>query len=581
MPWATTDPTFAAAPGFAGYQPTAAYQYVPTGGAFSPGEGLFTTPGVIGGGTTTGGGGASTLGGLLSAASTLGTLNNISKLFTDKGLLDHAGIDLKSIPNPFSNFLGGDGLNLQALNPFSDTPLSGLFGEAAPTALPSNSGLGTFWGDSAASQAFRNANNIYPSYGASTELGTAALTEAQGAAMADALGGAEGYFNTASPWGNPDFGTAPLGDVFGPYDLGTTSVPYGSPTAGEFGPYHSQMQYTYPDLGTHKMPAAWKDASAEAMSDAILGLGKAPVDPSLTITTSNPYSVYGGPTPSATIAEAAKGVAGMTPALSNAYLSGAIPEFAGMGFGASAPGAGSFLGAGALGPLGLALGLYGIVSGMKKDDPTINAKIAAEGRRNAEAAMKGDAGALASIKARLFGDSAAGGENAGELFKMASSGGTEITSGWQGYAPYGTPQSERPHHVIGWPKEVSDWYRDTFLTEEGGKPNLQSTIHSTRDQIVGRREAQDPLQLSPFVDTTTPRMTPLLPDGSINLSAVQGMDGPVDLAMAAKINEQRGGMTPEEAGLFYAQTGSMPAGFYDWRNDPNSRFYTDPWEGPN
>lgn len=107
MAWATTDPTFAAAPGFAGYQPTAAYQYVPSGGAFSPGVG--TTPGVIGGSTTTGGGGASTLGGLLSAASGLGTLNSISKMLTDKGLLEHAGIDLKSIPNPFSNFLGGDG----------------------------------------------------------------------------------------------------------------------------------------------------------------------------------------------------------------------------------------------------------------------------------------------------------------------------------------------------------------------------------------------------------------------------------------------------------------------------------------
>ena len=99
MPWATTDPAFAAAPGFAGYQPTAAYQYVPTGGAFSPG--VFGSGGSSIGSSTTGGGGASTLGGLLSAASTLGTINNISKLLTDKGLLDHAGIDLKSIPSQF------------------------------------------------------------------------------------------------------------------------------------------------------------------------------------------------------------------------------------------------------------------------------------------------------------------------------------------------------------------------------------------------------------------------------------------------------------------------------------------------
>jgi hypothetical protein len=218
---------------------------------------------------------------------------------------------------------------------------------------------------------------------------------------------------------------------------------------------------------------------------------------------------------------------------------------------------------------------------MKKDDPFINQKIAADMGEKAKAAMGGDAGALATIKARLFGDSAAGGEHAGELIKLASSGGTETTGGWQGYVPYGTDPSRIGHSVVGWEPEVAAWYRKEMLGEGEGKRNEHVEIHKSRDEIVGRREDLDPLQGNPFVDTTTPRMTPTLADGSINVSAIQGDEGPVDLAMAAKIDQARGGMTPQDANLFYQRFGHMPAGYYDWRNDPNSRFYVDPmYDGP-
>ena len=217
--------------------------------------------------------------------------------------------------------------------------------------------------------------------------------------------------------------------------------------------------------------------------------------------------------------------------------------------------------AAAAGPLAIAAIGFGILKGMKKDDPTINKRMAAELGRHAEAAMNGDAGALASIKARLFGDSAAGGEHPGELIKLAVSGEPQITSGWQGSIPYGhKDEANYPHHVVQWKPEVQKWYRENVLGEH-------KIIHSTRDKIVGGRSAEDPLQLNPYIDTTTSRVVP---------PQQAGADGPVNIYMAAKINESRGGMTPSEANTFYARTGQMPAGFVDWRNNPNSQFYVDP-----
>ena len=385
--WAPTRPEYLTAPGYETYAPTRAYGYSPAGGDWSGGYGSGGGGGGGGGGGLTsgdfgGGTDTSTLGGALSALSLLGGANSLSSFLTGKSLMEHAGI-----PNPFSNFLGGEGLNLQALNPYSNTPLTGLFGEAgrnlglassafpdalaggvggsvgigpsgylSPDALagnfvsnavapgspslltgampPANVGLpasadigalfdlgvqpelfpgevmgldpigssgyisldnlagvphsgsspalqpttladvadalaaenmqanmlthrpsgwltnrpvvpdtltdaqlasaglqrapgdqavntilprpegftnmapGDFWGDSAASQAFRDANNIYPSYGVSTELGTAALTDAQNAAFVNAIGG-------TGPGALGAFAAAPGANVMG------------------------------------------------------------------------------------------------------------------------------------------------------------------------------------------------------------------------------------------------------------------------------------------------------------------------------------------------------------------------------
>jgi len=118
MPWGTAYPS---APGYETYAPTAAYQYSPAVGT----DALGGYPayggggdGFLSGGGSSGGSDTSTLGGALSALSLLGGANDLSSFLTGKSLMEHAGI-----PNP-------SGLDLQALNPFSDTPLTALFGDA-------------------------------------------------------------------------------------------------------------------------------------------------------------------------------------------------------------------------------------------------------------------------------------------------------------------------------------------------------------------------------------------------------------------------------------------------------------------
>jgi hypothetical protein len=146
MPWGTLYPN---APGYETYAPTAAFQYSPAGGTDAyggyPAYGGGGGGGFLSGGGSSGGSDTSTLGGALSALSLLGGANDLSSFLTGKSLLEHA-----DIPNPFSNFLGGEGLNLQALNPYSNTPLTALFGEAGrnlglassafPNALPGGVG---------------------------------------------------------------------------------------------------------------------------------------------------------------------------------------------------------------------------------------------------------------------------------------------------------------------------------------------------------------------------------------------------------------------------------------------------------
>ena len=535
MAWATTDPAFAAAPGFAGYRPTAAYQYVPSGGAFSPGVG--TTPGVIGGSTTTGGSGASTLGGLLSAASGLGTLNSLSNAFTGKGLLDHAGIDLKSLPNPFSNFLGGDG------------PLSSLFGEAAPTALPSNPGLGTFWGDSAASQAFRNANNIYPSYGASTELGTAALTDAQGAAMAEALGGQGFAAPVTTPVGPPQLVKAPLEPVYGGYELGPLPEP---------------MSQGAIDAGK---------SVAEAITGAETGMP------------TNPYSVSGGPTPApslglvgnqaamASLFPGAVGTSALAAAPGFATLAPgvtAIPSMGGalagaLGPAAAAPaaagGAGGLLGAaGALGPLALGAGLMFALKGMKKKDPATNRKLMQEAERYGRLAQTGDTDALRFLQGRVFGPDSASGQGFLNLMKLAASDNPDFISGETGYAPFGSNPDQYPHHVIGWSPELSNWFTTEFLPDA-------PQIFKVRQQLEQGQNADEPLLINPYTHDVR---------DNIVTSAAAGGDGPVDPMMASRMS----GLTSSDVEAM----GFKPPGWVAWDeglNDPNDQRFIDFQGGAN
>jgi hypothetical protein len=192
--WAPPTPEYLTAPGYETYAPTAAYGYSPTGGdwsgGFGSGGGGGLTSGGFGGGTDN-----STLGGLLSAASLLGGANDLSSFLTGKSLMEHAGI-----PNP-------SGLDLQALNPFSDTPLTALFGDTGR-----NLGL--------ASSAFPNA--LPGGVGGSVGIGPS------GYLSPDALAGV----SNAVPPGSPSLlpfdpsgamaPTAPPGNVLG------TSEPWGS-----------------------------------------------------------------------------------------------------------------------------------------------------------------------------------------------------------------------------------------------------------------------------------------------------------------------------------------------------------------
>jgi len=179
MPWGTAYPS---APGYESYAPTAAFQYSPAVGT----DALGGYPayggggdGFLSGGGSSGGSDTSTLGGALSALSLLGGANDLSSFLTGESLLEHAGI-----PNP-------SGLDLQALNPFSDTPLTALFGDAGR-----NLGL-------AASQ---YPNALAGGVGGSVGIGPS------GYLSLDALAGQVNPFASA---GLPAGNAAPLGNVLG------------------------------------------------------------------------------------------------------------------------------------------------------------------------------------------------------------------------------------------------------------------------------------------------------------------------------------------------------------------------------
>lgn len=185
--------------------------------------------------------------------------------------------------------------------------------------------------------------------------------------MAEALGGQGFAAPVTTPVGPPQLGTAPLTPVtVSPLPSATTST---LPASADLA---SIQRSLFPG------DAAYLDPMGSSGYISLDNLANVP-NP----VASNPYSVYGGPTPSSTIAEAAlvpgynttlgaaSAAAGLSPGLTSAYMTGAIPEFAGLGFGASAPATtgASFLGAGALGPLALAGGLFMAMKGMKKTIP--------------------------------------------------------------------------------------------------------------------------------------------------------------------------------------------------------------------
>ena len=532
--WQRTDPEYAAAPGFDTYAPTAAYRYSPMGATFDPtappGTG-FTTDGTTGGG----GGGGGGFGNFLNA---LSTANSLSNLVTGKGLLDHAGIK-----NPLSDlFGGGDGLNLQALNPASDVPLTALFGDAGrnlglassafPNALPGGVGGSVGIGPSGYLSPDALAGISNPVSAPVTVAPTPTVPAGGFELFQKGSGGQVYPMDFVPSYGSDAFpytvqGTAPLEPVYGGYELGPLPQPV-SPGAIDAGKSVAEA-ITGAETGT---PTAGPYGANPAYSEAALN------------TLVPGYNTTLG---------AASAAAGMSPALTSAYMTGAIPEFAGLGFGTSAPGAG-FLGAGALGPLALAGGLFMAMKGMKKDDPTINAKIMAEMGRQAEAAMGGDEGALASIKARLFGDAQSSGEAIGHMTELVSSGRQE-GPGWANYVPYGAPNQD-PTALVGWRPDIAKFYRDIIYPEHG-------KIHDLRGDMVGRRNADDPIQFNPFIDSISSK---------IRTAAESGEDGPVDIWGASKAS----GYHPEDVALFTRAYGRPPAGYVDWRNDPNSPWYVDP-----
>ena len=81
--------------------------------------------------------------------------------------------------------------------------------------------------------------------------------------------------------------------------------------------------------------------------------------------------------------------------------------------------------------------------------------------------------------------------------------------------------------------------------------------------MVGRRNADDPIQFNPFIDSISSK---------IRTAAESGEDGPVAIWGASKAS----GYHPEDVALFTRAYGRPPAGYVDWRNDPNSPWYVDP-----
>jgi hypothetical protein len=463
MAWPTTDPSFLSAPGFSDYADTAAYQYQP-GLDFDP---TYTpTPTTEFSYELTG---DETIDDLKDLINTAGTLNTLSTLTTGKSLLEHAGV-----PNPLSaarGLLGGDGLNLQALNPASDVPLTALLGDAGR-----NLGL--------ASSAFPNA--LPGGVGGSVGIGPS------GYLSPDALAGISNPVTTpvtvaptptpTVPVGSPQLGAAPLEAVHGPYELGPLPepVPQGVIDAGQ--------------------------SMAEAITGAETGMP------------TNPYSVSGGPTPApslglvgnqaamASLFPGAVGTSALAAAPGFATLAPgvtAIPSMGGalagaLGPAAAAPAAaggasslGALGGAGAMLPLAGAGLLFAALKGLKKKDPANNRKLMLEAEKYAKKAKSGDVDALRFLQGRVFGPHSAHGEGFLNLMALAASDSPDFISGQTGYAPFGSDPDKYPHHIMGWSPELSDWFKTEFLPDA-------PKIFAVRQQLEKGLNFDEPLLVNPY-----------------------------------------------------------------------------------
>ena len=460
MAWPTTDPSFLSAPGFSDYADTAAYQYQP-GLDFDP---TYTpTPTTEFSYELTG---DETIDDVKDLINTAGALNTLSTLTTGKSLLEHAGV-----PNPLSaarGLLGGDGLNLQALNPASDVPLTALLGDAGR-----NLGL--------ASSAFPNA--LPGGVGGSVGIGPS------GYLSPDALAGIS----------NPV--TTPVTVAPTP----TPTVPVGPPPGGTA----PLTPVTVKPLGPPMSPTT-----------------TAPVSP---VTPTNPYSVSGGPTPApslglvgnqaamASLFPGAVGTSALAAAPGFATLAPgvtAIPSMGGalagaLGPAAAAPAAaggasslGALGGAGAMLPLAGAGLLFAALKGMKKKDPATNRKLMMEAEKYATKAKAGDVDALRFLQGRVFGPHSAHGEGFLNLMALAASDSPDFISGQTGYAPFGSDPDKYPHHIMGWSPELSEWFKTDFY------PNAPQIL-KVRQQLERGRNADDPLLINPYTAAIDQNLDPM------------------------------------------------------------------------
>jgi len=421
------------------------------------------------------GGGAdnSTLGGLLSAASLLGGANDLSSFLTGSSLLEHAGIQ-----NPFSGLLGGgEGLNLQALNPYSNTPLTALFGEAGrnlglapsafPNALPGGVGGSVGIGPSGylSPDALAGVSNAVPP-------GSPSLLPF------DPSGG------MALPSVPPPGGTAPLTDVFGPYELPRQAVDLSlpaeawNPTTGEF---------NFVQAGE---PATGQFTTAAGLSNIQGGAGLSTGLPSSAAEIAAGQAAEFGAGGFFGSGTAALGYGGVPitaahPALSGAGLLGSGQLASTIGSqaamygggaqvvaGSAGAGAGAGLGLAALAPAAMsALPVLARALLDKPTDPTINARLTHQLEGTAQA--KG----IKGLEEAIYEN-----PNLYDLGRIATSGRTGGHGRVQ-LAPPGTKPTNGGIAVIPWSSELSDLFNKNIDSLQAASNAGQQATSAGPDDI--------------------------------------------------------------------------------------------------